>query len=212
MNFGLRALRVQTIERRLELVDRHPVAVHLDLHDVGLIGAERRHRPRIGGGLRHDHVARVDQRLAHEVDHLLAAGRDDHVRRIDRGALGGHHLDDAIDRDRHSLGRAVLERSRGRLRRHLGHQLRVELRRERARIGQATGERDHVGALGQRHHLAHRRAFHPARARGEQGLVTRELVRCRTGASSIVLPDLWIVRHPRTVAHAIRTFTHCTNA
>ena len=68
----------------LERVDRHPVRVHLDLHDVGLVGAERRHRARVGGRLGDDHVARVDQRLAHQVDHLLAAGRDDHVGRVDR--------------------------------------------------------------------------------------------------------------------------------
>ena len=84
MNFGRRPSAGEPVEHRLQLVDRHPVGVDLDLHDVGLVGAERRHRSRVGRRLGDDHVARVDQRLADEVDHLLAAGRDDHVRRVDR--------------------------------------------------------------------------------------------------------------------------------
>ena len=83
MNFGRRPSAREAVEHRLQLVDRHPVGVHLDLHDVGLVGAERRHRAGVGRRLGDDHVARVDQRLADEVDHLLAAGRDDHVRRVD---------------------------------------------------------------------------------------------------------------------------------
>ena len=115
MNFGRRPSRGEPVERALELVDRHPVVVHLDLLDVGLVGAERRHRARVGGRLGDDHVAGVDQRLADEVDHLLAAGRDDHLAGVDARALGGHHLDDALDRRRHPLGRAVLQRARRRL-------------------------------------------------------------------------------------------------
>ena len=109
-----------------------PSRVHLDLLDLGLVGAERRHRARVGRRLGDDHVAGVDQRLADEVDHLLAAGRDDHLGGVDRRALGRHHLDDALDRRRHPLGRPVLQRARGRLGGDLGHQLRVQLRRERA--------------------------------------------------------------------------------
>jgi hypothetical protein len=79
MNFGRRPSRIEPLERRLELVDAHAVAVHLDLHDVGLVGAEGGHRARVRRRLGDDHVAGVDQRLADEVDDLLAAGRDEHV-------------------------------------------------------------------------------------------------------------------------------------
>ena len=51
--------------------------------------------------------------------------------------------------------------------------------------GQPPRERDHVGALRESHHLAHRRAFHAARARSEQRLVARELVRGRPRSPSV---------------------------
>ena len=89
------ALGVEAVERRLELVDAHAVVVHRDLHDVGLVGHERRDRAGVGRRLGDDHVAGVDQRLADEVDDLLAAGRDEHVLGVDRRVLGGHHLGDA---------------------------------------------------------------------------------------------------------------------
>ena len=40
------ALVVQAVERLLQQIDAHAVRVHLDLDDVGLIGAERRHGAR----------------------------------------------------------------------------------------------------------------------------------------------------------------------
>ncbi len=122
---------MEAVEHGLELVDRHPVAVHLDLHYLRLVGPEGGHRPRVGGGLRDDHVAGVDQRLAHQVDHLLTAGGDDHVGGIHSGALLGHHLHDALHRRDHPLGGAVLQRARGGVRGDVRHQLRVQLRGER---------------------------------------------------------------------------------
>ncbi len=183
MNFGRRPSPSSRSEVRLELVDRHPVGVHLDLHDPRLVGVERGHRPRVGGGLGHDRVARIDERLAHQIDHLLAAGRHDHLVRIHRGAFGGHHLKDALDSAGHALGRAVLECARRRLGRDLGHQLGVELRRERPRLGQAAGQRDHLGPFGQGHHVAHRRGAHPARALGERPFVALQFVGGRTRGS-----------------------------
>ena len=80
MNFGRRPSRSRRSSVSSSSSIAHAVGVHLDLHDVGLVGAERRHRARVGRRLGDDHVARVDQRLADEVDHLLAAGRDEHAR------------------------------------------------------------------------------------------------------------------------------------
>src|SRR5207302_254963 len=121
----------------------------------------------------------VDQRLAHEVDHLLAARRHDHLAEVDRGALGRHHLDDAVDRHRHAFGGSVLQCARGGLGGDLRHQLRVQLRLEGARVRQSARARDHVVSLRKRHHLAHGRAFHGARARREERLVAGQLVRGR---------------------------------
>src|SRR3712207_8621797 len=45
--------------------------VERDLHHLGLVARERRHRARIGRALGDDDVAGIDERLAHEVDDLL---------------------------------------------------------------------------------------------------------------------------------------------
>ena len=185
MNFGRRPSACEAVERLLERVDRHPVGVDLDLLHVRLIGAERGHGAGVRGGLGDDHVAGVDERLAHQVDHLLAAGRHDHLGGVHRRLLGRHHLDDALDGGSHPFGRPILEGARRGVRRDDGHQLRVELRLERGRVGKAARQRDHVGLLGERHHLAHRRALHAARARSEQRLVARELVRGGPRATSV---------------------------
>ena len=84
MNFGRRPSRSRRSSVSSSTSIAHPVAVHLDLHDVGLVGAERRDRARVGRRLGDDHVAGVDERLADEVDDLLAAGRDEDVVGVDR--------------------------------------------------------------------------------------------------------------------------------
>ena len=49
------------------------------------------------------------------------------------------------------------------------------LGREGRRVGQAAGERDDLGALGDRHQVAHRRGLHDLRARREEAGVALEL-------------------------------------
>ena len=112
MNFGPAALALEAVERLLQDVDAHPVGVHLDLHDVGLVGAEGRDGAGVGRRLGDDHVARVDERLADEVDDLLAAGRDQHVLRVDVRALGLHDLRDGALGRGDALRRPVLQRLR----------------------------------------------------------------------------------------------------
>ena len=106
MNFGRRPSRVEAVERLLEHVDAHAVGVHLDLHDVGLVGAERRHGARVGRRLGDDDVARVDQRLADEVDDLLAAGRDEDVLGVDVVPSAAMTVGDRVLDRRQALGRA----------------------------------------------------------------------------------------------------------
>ena len=100
MNFGRRSLPLEPLERLLEQVDAHAVGVHLDLDHVGLVARERRHRAGIGRRLADHDVAGVDQRLRDQVDHLLPAGRDDHVVGVGAHALRRHHLDDAAPSSR----------------------------------------------------------------------------------------------------------------
>ena len=82
MNLGRRP-RARAPSGWLELVDAHAVAVHRHLDDVGLVGAEGGDRARVGRRLGDDHVTRIKQRLADQVDDLLTAGGDQDLVRID---------------------------------------------------------------------------------------------------------------------------------
>ena len=190
------ALRLEAVEQRLQLVDRHAFAIHLDLHHLRLVGAEGGYRTGVGGCLSDDHVAGVDERLAHQVDHLLTAGGHDQILGIHSGALGGHHLDDALHRRRHAFGGPILQGARRGLGGDVGHQLRVYLGGERRGVGQTPGQRDHLRPFGQSHHLAHRRAAHPPRTLGEQPLIARQLVRRGAGRAGWAGPSPPVVyRH-----------------
>src|SRR3712207_6927479 len=57
------AFGAEPVERRLEAVHAHAVVVHLDLDDVGLVGAERRHGARVGRSLRsEEHTSELQSR------------------------------------------------------------------------------------------------------------------------------------------------------
>ena len=118
MNFGTRPSRVEAVERCLHAVDAHAVGVHLDLDDVGLVGAEDRYRAGIGRRLGDHDVAGVEQRLAHEVDDLLAAGGDEQVVGLDAAMPSASiTCDDAVLELVEALRRPVLERRARRRRR-----------------------------------------------------------------------------------------------
>ena len=69
------------------------------------------------------------------------------------------------------LQRAAPNPSRRRLRDQRGERL----GREGRRVGQAAGQRDDLGALGDRHQVAHRRGLHDRGPRGEQPRVALEV-------------------------------------
>ena len=79
----------------------------------------------------------IDERLANEVDHLLAARGDDHFVGIHRRALLGHHFHDALRDRAQTLRRPVLKGTGGGVRGHLRHQARVALGVEGRGLGQA---------------------------------------------------------------------------
>jgi hypothetical protein len=134
------AVALQAVERLLQQVHPHPVGVHVDLHDLGLVGREHRHGTRVGRSLGDNHVAGVDQGLRDQVEDLLAARRHEHVLVVHAHALRGHDLGDAGLGLVEALGGPVLERLGARL---LGDPLRdrrERVRREGARVGEAAGE------------------------------------------------------------------------
>jgi hypothetical protein len=169
---------LETFERFLEQVYAHTVRVHLDLNDVGLVAREHRHCARIGGRLADHDVAWVDQGLCHQVDHLLAAGGDDHLVRIGAHSFLGHHRDDSVLRLLEALGGPVLKCSGAGVARDLAHQRSECLGGERRRVGQSARERDHLGAGGDRHQVPHRRRPHLMSALREQAGVAFYLVTC----------------------------------
>ena len=92
MNFGRRPSARSLASVSSSTSMRMPCVVHLDLHDVGLVGVEARHGAGIRRRLGHDDVAGIEEHAADEVDHLLAAGGDHQVVGLDHGPLGRHHL------------------------------------------------------------------------------------------------------------------------
>ena len=187
-------LAVEPRQHRFQLVDPHPVLVAVDLDRLGLVAAEDRHRAGVGRRLADDDVAGIDQRLADQVDRLLAAGGDDHVVGVGQHPLGAHHLDDAVDRLGEALGRPVLERLGGRLLRDPRHLRGEGLGREGRGVGQAAGQRDHLGPRRDRHQVAHRRGAHHAGARGEEAGVALQVAAAGVGA-----PPVGRLFHPWSV-------------
>jgi hypothetical protein len=147
----------ERVERPLEEVDLHPVGVHLDLDQLRLVGAECGHGAGVGRAFGDDDVARVEQRLADEVDRLLTARRDDHLIGGDRHSLRGHQLDDAVLHGLQALGRPVLERLRSGCVRDVLEQRAEQLGLEQGGVREAAGERDDLRSLGDRHQVADRR-------------------------------------------------------
>ena len=75
-----------------------------------------------------------------------------------RHALALQQPADRRPRLEQALGRAVLQRLGARLLGDGGRQLDQHVRRERRHVGQAAGQRDHLGPRDHRHQVAHRRA------------------------------------------------------
>ena len=125
---------------------RRPSLVHLDRHDLGLRGGEGHQRAEVARRLDHDRVAGVDQRGAHQRDALHPAAGDHQLagvgppplRRLDAVEQVLAHAGQAGDRRvLHRHRRVVAQQPRGD---------RVELvRRERRRVGEAAGHRQHAG-------------------------------------------------------------------
>jgi hypothetical protein len=113
-------------------------------------------RTGVGRRLDHDHVARVDEDAAEQVDHLLRAGRDHQLGRHGRAAEPRlHPRAQRLDQRAVPLGCAVLQDVAAQPREHLGPLGELGDREDR-RVGQAAGERDHARPPDHRVELADR--------------------------------------------------------
>jgi hypothetical protein len=148
----------------LELLDVEPLVVDRHGEVVGLVGAPRLQRPEVGRRLREDAVPRVHEELADEVEALLRARRDHHVRRLHPDAVARHLPDEELPKGEVALGGGVLQ---GRLPLLAEHRLGGAFdlgEGEHLRRRQAAREGDDVGLLGQLEQLPDDRARHPLRA------------------------------------------------
>ncbi len=141
---------------------RQPVGEHVDGHAVGVHRHRVQRRP---GGLEHlqrpdvhrvldDHrVARVEHRPRHQVERLLRAAGHDHAVRH-HGAPEPLRLvrRDHLAQAPQARGLAVLDG--GRVGDGVGEGRADPLARQQVGAGQPTGQRDHLGAGGQREQIA----------------------------------------------------------
>ena len=147
---------------------QRPVVVAGDADELGLVRDERLQRAEVGRRLDRDAAAGVDQHLADEVEALLRAGRDQHLRRVDRACPGAPSRPATHSRSgaKPSLA-AYCSASRGVSRSTRAVASRIASTGKVSGRRQAAGERDDAGQLGELQDLADRRRVHPRGARRE---------------------------------------------
>ena len=130
----------------LERVDDQAVGVHRDLVHVRLGARERQQRAQVGRRLDGDRVARVHERPAREREALHPAARHDQL-----GALRPPPLElllaveQVLAHAREALARRVLERDGRVVADHAGGDLVEHAGRERGRVREPAGHRQHAG-------------------------------------------------------------------
>ena len=124
----------------------------------GSIGEKACKRAQVGGRLDQDARARVDQHLGNQVQALLRAGGDQHLRGIH---LPGQHGGDHFAQRAHSLRWRRIAARPGRPARSTFSQAAANCAdRKGLGRGQATGEADDAGALGDLEDFADHRRIH----------------------------------------------------
>ncbi len=176
---------------RRELAGQRPAVVAGDADELGLVRNERLQRAEVGRRLDGDAAAGVDQHLADEVEPLLRAGRDQHLRRAHRDALARHLGGDPFAQRREAFARGVLQRLARRVAQHPRRRLAHRLDRKGVGRGQAAGERDDPRQLGELQDLADRRRVH-SRGAGRELPKSRRKGRCHR------ILDRCRQRHPRS--------------
>jgi hypothetical protein len=131
-----------------------PSAVARHGDHLGLVGREGLQRAEVGGRLHRDAAAGINQHLADEVEPLLRAGGDEHLLRVDRHALFGQVRCDPFAQRRIAFAGGVLQRLARGVAQHAGGGFAHRFDREGVGRGQAAGQRDDAGALGDLQDLA----------------------------------------------------------
>ncbi len=144
-------------------------------HELGLVGREGLQRAEVGGRLHRHRAAGIDQHLGHQIEALLRAGGDEHLAGVAGQALGLHLGGHPLAQRTVAFAGGVLQRGAALLGQHARGGLGHGLDREGLGRGQAAGQRDDAGALGDLQDLADRRRV---QARG----AARELPGGRHGA------------------------------
>ena len=155
-------------DQRFQAVHLHAVAVDRRADQIGAVQAEALDRREKGRTFDDHLVARVDQRLAQQVQRLLAAGGDDQLlgRQIGH-ALARHERGQLLAQGVVALGRTVLQRrarlfSQGLIDRGL-YALDVKHRA----VGETAGEADDAGLAQQLEQFTDGRGFNQVQAVGK---------------------------------------------
>ena len=136
------------LDRGDECLGDQPVVVHRDVHDLGLVGLEGAERTDVRRRLGQDDVARVAEDPGGQVQRHLRADGDHHVVRVGLDALERHHLADLLPELRDALARPVLQGDQAVLGDQAGGLRGQRLQRQRLQIRHATGQRHHLGTVG----------------------------------------------------------------
>ena len=149
-------------------IDAVLVARHDDQPRAG--EAEALQRGEVGGVLDEHDVCGIEQHAGEQPERLLGAGRDDDLAGVGVEAARGEAVGEQRAQPGVALRRGVLQRAchggrRERRREGLGD----HLRRKQLGSGEAAGERDDLGALGQREDVAHGGGADIREPRGQGG-------------------------------------------
>src|SRR5882724_1773558 len=132
-------------EAPFQVVDLESVLVHWDGDDLSLEATEGHDRPQISRALDDHQVAAVEERLAHELERLDCAARDDQLVVCRAAALQRFEpAGDRVERTSEPPRGRVLKGVRLTRRGELTEQRGGALTRKRQRVGEATGERDQI--------------------------------------------------------------------
>ena len=155
------------LRQRRDRLGQRPVGIARQVDERRLVGHERLERAEVGGRLDADRGARINQGLAHQVEALLRAGRDDHLVGRHTRAAGREAGRHPFAQRREALAGRVLQGLLRMLAEHRVAGLADRLDRKGLGRRQATGHGLHARPLGDLHNLAQDRRIHARRAAGQ---------------------------------------------
>jgi len=141
--------------------------VRRHLHVARLVHRERLQRAEVGRRFDQHRAVRAHQHLAEQIERLLRAGRDQHLRGTNLRAVHRIAPRDPFTQRQIALRRAVLQRRGGRVAQNAVGRFSHAFGREGGRRGQAARERNDFGPFRDLQDLADRRARELACALGQ---------------------------------------------